>query len=42
MAVVSADLLKERIDVETLDSLGLIQSTKGFNSKFVKIKTKLL
>ncbi|CAB4015508.1 THO complex subunit 2-like [Paramuricea clavata] len=41
MAVVSGDLLKERIDVETLDSLGLIQSTKGFNSKFVKIKTKL-
>ncbi len=42
MSVVSGDLLKERIDVETLDSLGLIHSTKVFNTKFVKIKTKLL
>ncbi|RMX55597.1 hypothetical protein pdam_00001751, partial [Pocillopora damicornis] len=34
-------LLKERLEVETLDSLGIIQSTKAFNQKYVRTKTKL-
>ena len=28
--------------METLDSLGIIQSTKAFNQKYVRTKTKLL
>ncbi|XP_058948707.2 THO complex subunit 2 [Pocillopora verrucosa] len=34
-------LLKERLEVETLDSLGIIQLTKAFNQKYVRTKTKL-
>ncbi|XP_046852760.1 THO complex subunit 2-like [Xenia sp. Carnegie-2017] len=40
-SVVSEELMKERIDVETLESLGLVQSMKRFNTKFIKIKTVL-
>ena len=40
--LVSEPLLKERLDMETLDSLGLIVSKNAFNQKYVKTKTKLL
>lgn len=40
--VVPEALLKERLDVETLDTLGIIPSTKAFNQKYVRTKTKLL
>uniref|UniRef100_A0A3Q2NPH4 THO complex 2 n=1 Tax=Fundulus heteroclitus TaxID=8078 RepID=A0A3Q2NPH4_FUNHE len=35
-------ILKERLDPETLESLGLIKQAHQFNQKIVKIKTKLL
>lgn len=35
-------MLKERLDPETLESLGLIKQAQQFNQKIVKIKTKLL
>ena len=41
-AVVPEALLKERLDVETLDTLGIIPSQKAFNQKYVRTKTKLL
>nr|XP_002128581.1 THO complex subunit 2-like [Ciona intestinalis] len=34
-------LLKERLDVETLESLKLINSTKLFQQKYIKTKTRL-
>nr|AAT68136.1 Tho2 [Danio rerio] len=34
-------VLKERLDPETLESLGLIKQAQQFNQKIVKIKTKL-
>ncbi|XP_041931252.1 THO complex subunit 2 [Alosa sapidissima] len=34
-------ILKERLDPETLESLGLIKQAQQFNQKIVKIKTKL-
>ncbi|XP_072302484.1 THO complex subunit 2 isoform X2 [Eucyclogobius newberryi] len=34
-------ILKERLDPETLESLGLIKQAHQFNQKIVKIKTKL-
>uniref|UniRef100_A0A672KVG0 Uncharacterized protein n=1 Tax=Sinocyclocheilus grahami TaxID=75366 RepID=A0A672KVG0_SINGR len=34
-------MLKERLDPETLESLGLIKQAQQFNQKIVKIKTKL-
>ena len=40
--VVPEALLKERLDVETLDTLGIIPSQKAFNQKYVRTKTKLL
>jgi hypothetical protein len=40
--LVSEPLLKERLDMETLDGLGLITSKNAFNQKYVKTKTKLL
>ena len=40
--VVPEPLLKERLDVETLDTLGIVPSTKAFNQKYVRTKTKLL
>ena len=40
--IVPEALLKERLDVETLDTLGIIQSQKAFNQKYVRTKTKLL
>ncbi|XP_059959819.1 THO complex subunit 2-like [Mesoplodon densirostris] len=38
---VSDTVLKERLDPETLESLGLIKQLQQFNQKSVKIKTKL-
>ncbi|XP_043913220.1 THO complex subunit 2-like [Protopterus annectens] len=38
---ISDTLLKERLDPETLESLGLIKQSMQFNQKSVKIKTKL-
>ncbi|MFT7796093.1 THO complex subunit 2-like [Arapaima gigas] len=34
-------VLKERLDPETLESLGLVKQAQQFNQKIVKIKTKL-
>lgn len=39
---VSDAILKERLDPDTLESLGLIKQAQQFNQKIVKIKTKLL
>ncbi|XP_073497185.1 THO complex subunit 2 [Phyllobates terribilis] len=39
--LVSDTILKERLDPETLESLGLIKQSQQFNQKSVKIKTKL-
>ncbi|XP_028517932.1 THO complex subunit 2 isoform X2 [Exaiptasia diaphana] len=41
VSVIPEVLLKERLDLETLEALGLIQSQKTFNQKYVKTKTKL-
>lgn len=38
---VASSLLKERLDLETLESLGLLASKSQFNQKYVKTKTKL-
>ncbi|XP_076804278.1 THO complex subunit 2-like isoform X1 [Clavelina lepadiformis] len=38
---VGVALLKERLDVETLESLKLINSTKLFQQKYIKTKTRL-
>ncbi|XP_063793311.1 THO complex subunit 2 isoform X1 [Pseudophryne corroboree] len=39
--LISDTILKERLDPETLESLGLIKQSQQFNQKSVKIKTKL-
>uniref|UniRef100_A0A8D0CBS1 THO complex subunit 2 n=1 Tax=Salvator merianae TaxID=96440 RepID=A0A8D0CBS1_SALMN len=39
--LVSDTILKERLDPDTLESLGLIKQSQQFNQKSVKIKTKL-
>ncbi|XP_077984941.1 THO complex subunit 2-like isoform X2 [Glandiceps talaboti] len=39
--VIPEPLVRERFDLETLESLGLIQSQRQFNTKYVKMKTKL-
>ncbi|XP_061165363.1 THO complex subunit 2-like isoform X2 [Saccostrea echinata] len=39
--MVAASILKERLDQETLESLGLLSSKTQFNQKYVKTKTKL-
>ncbi|KAI5936112.1 THO complex subunit 2, partial [Manis javanica] len=39
--LVSDTVLKERLDPETLESLGLTEQSQQFNQKSVKIKTKL-
>ncbi|XP_039622242.1 THO complex subunit 2 [Polypterus senegalus] len=41
LCLVSDTVLKERLDPETLESLGLIKQAQQFNQKIVKIKTKL-
>nr|CAB3266946.1 THO complex subunit 2-like [Phallusia mammillata] len=38
---IGVGLLKERLDVETLETLGLITSTKLFQQKYIKTKTRL-
>ncbi|XP_056012472.1 THO complex subunit 2-like isoform X2 [Ostrea edulis] len=39
--MVASSLLKERLDLETLESLGLLSSKAQFSQKYVKLKTKL-
>ncbi|KAE8584287.1 hypothetical protein XENTR_v10020899 [Xenopus tropicalis] len=39
--LISDTILKERLDPDTLESLGLIKQSQQFNQKSVKIKTKL-
>uniref|UniRef100_UPI00193A5896 THO complex subunit 2-like n=1 Tax=Styela clava TaxID=7725 RepID=UPI00193A5896 len=39
--VVGTQLLKERLDVDTLESLKLVSSTKLFQQKYIKTKTRL-
>lgn len=39
--VVGVQLIKERLDVETLEALKLISSTKLFQQKYIKTKTRL-
>ncbi|KAM9470064.1 THO complex subunit 2 isoform 2-T2 [Clarias gariepinus] len=41
LGCVSDAVLKERLDPDTLESLGLIKQAQQFNQKIVKIKTKL-
>ncbi|XP_042196497.1 THO complex subunit 2 isoform X1 [Callorhinchus milii] len=41
LCLVSETVLKERLDPETLESLGLVKQSQQFNQKSVKIKTKL-
>ncbi|XP_043560804.1 THO complex subunit 2 isoform X1 [Chiloscyllium plagiosum] len=41
LCLVSDTVLKERLDPETLESLGLVKQSQQFNQKSVKIKTKL-
>ena len=40
--VIGEELLKERLDMETLESSALVASKNNFNQKYVKTKTKLL
>jgi len=39
--IVSDNLLKERLDADALENIGLVQSKTGFQQKYVKMKTKL-
>ena len=39
--LVGESLLKERLDMDTLEVLGLVHSKTIFNQKYVKTKTKL-
>ena len=34
-------LLKERLDLDTLETMGIIHSKQTFQQKYVKVKTKL-
>ena len=38
---ISESLMRERLDLETLDTLGIIQSKGNIQSKYVKTKTKI-
>jgi hypothetical protein len=40
--IVGDDLLRERLEIDTLENLKLIQKKEAFNQKYVKIKTRLL
>ena len=40
--LIGDDLLKERLEIETLESLKLIAKKEAFNQKYIKIKTRLL
>jgi hypothetical protein len=40
--VIGDEILKERLEIETLESLKLIAKKDVFNQKYVKIKTRLL
>ena len=41
-SVVPENALKQRLEPETLEAAGLIQSTKLFNTKLIRTKTRLL
>uniref|UniRef100_A0AAY4AW48 THO complex subunit 2 n=1 Tax=Denticeps clupeoides TaxID=299321 RepID=A0AAY4AW48_9TELE len=41
LLIIPDSILKERLDPDTLESLGLIKQAHQFNQKIVKIKTKL-
>lgn len=41
-SIVGDELLKERLEIETLESLKLIAKKDTFNQKYIKIKTRLL
>ena len=34
-------LLKERLDLDTLETMGIIHAKQTFQQKYVKVKTKL-
>lgn len=38
--VVSESLLKERLEIDTLQEVGIVKN-KSFYTKFIKVKTKL-
>ena len=40
--LIGDDLLKERLDIETLEALKVIAKKEIFNQKYIKIKTRLL
>jgi THO complex subunit 2 len=40
--IIGDDLLKERLEIETLENLKLISKKEIFNQKYIKIKTRLL
>jgi hypothetical protein len=40
--IIGDDLLKERLEIETLENLKLIARKDLFNQKYIKIKTRLL
>jgi len=39
--VVTENLLKERLDADALENVGLINSKTAYQQKYVKMKTKL-
>jgi THO complex subunit 2 len=41
VCIIGEDLLKERLDMDTLELAGLIPSKSNYNQKYVKTKTKL-
>ncbi|XP_064404750.1 THO complex subunit 2-like [Halichondria panicea] len=41
MKTVGEPLLKERLEMETLEQVSLVPSARNFNQKYVKTKTKL-
>ena len=40
-SIVSEPLLKERIDYDTLENVGVLASKSQFSQKYVKTKTRL-
>ena len=41
-ALVPEAILKERLDQDTLENMGLLVSKQAFQAKYVKVKTRLL
>jgi len=40
--IVGDDIFKERLEVDTLENMKLINKKENFNQKYIKIKTRLL